>query len=146
MPEREECAEKLSSALEQASASAKEAILETLKEMGGRKSLETMAKMAKSEDPQMQDSATRILGEWMSSDAGPVLLDLAKDPKCRYRVRALRAYIRLPRTTLHAWPTSLTRLTRPIAANVPRSRKRRQAFKPRPTSSSPRVCFGVNYR
>ena len=97
MPQREECAEKLSSALDRASASGKEAILDTLKDMGGEKSLQTMARMAKSEDTQMQDTATRILGEWMSADAGPVLLDLAKDPKSGYRVRALRGYIRLPR-------------------------------------------------
>ena len=97
MPQREECAEKLSSALDKASASAKQEILNTLKDMGGKKSLETMARMAKSEDMRMQDTATRILGEWMSADAGPVLLDLAKDPKSRYRVRALRGYLRLPR-------------------------------------------------
>ncbi len=97
MTQREECAEKLASALDQAPASAKEAILDTLKDMGGQKSLETMARMGKSEDSRMQDTATRILGEWMSADAGPVLLDLAKDPKSGYRVRALRGYIRLPR-------------------------------------------------
>lgn len=97
MPQREECAEKLSNALDRASASAKQAILDTLKDMGGEKSLRTMARMGKSEDTQMQDMATRILGEWMSADAGPVLLDLAKDPKSGYRVRALRGYIRLPR-------------------------------------------------
>jgi hypothetical protein len=97
MPEREECAAILAGALDQASTSAKEAILDTLKEMGGKTALETVARMAKSQDSQMQDTASRILGEWMSADAGPVLLDLAKDPQSQHRVRALRGYIRLPR-------------------------------------------------
>jgi HEAT repeat protein len=97
MPEREECAEKLAEALDQASDETKKAILETLKDMGGPKSLATMARMAKSNDVQMQDTVTRMLGEWMSADAGPVLLEVAKDPRSRYRVRALRGYIRLPR-------------------------------------------------
>jgi HEAT repeat protein len=97
MPQREECAAKLADALAQASASAKQAILDILKDMGGNKALETMARMAQSEDAQMQDTATRFLGEWMSLDAGPVLLELAKDPNSSYRVRALRGYLRLPR-------------------------------------------------
>ncbi len=96
MPEREECAAKLASALEQASASSKEAILDTLKDMGGETALETMASMAKSDDVQLQDIATRFLGKWMTADAGPVLLEVARDPKSRYRVRAMRGYIRLP--------------------------------------------------
>ena len=45
----------------------------------------------------MQDVATRVLGEWMTIDAGPVLLELATDPKSSFRVRALRGYLRLPR-------------------------------------------------
>jgi hypothetical protein len=96
MPEREECAAKLARALERAPASTKVAILDTLKDMGGKQALETMATMAKSEDVQMQDIATQFLGKWMSFDAGPVLMEVAKDPKSRYRVRALRGYIRLP--------------------------------------------------
>ena len=56
-----------------------------------------VGRMAKSEDTQMQDTGTRILGEWMSADAGPVLIEIATDPKSSYRVRALRGYLRLPR-------------------------------------------------
>jgi HEAT repeat protein len=97
MPDREACAGQLAAALDQATAGAKDAILDTLKEMGGQTALDTVAKMARSEDAQLQDTATRILGQWMTADAGPVLLELANDPNCRYQVRALRGYIRLPR-------------------------------------------------
>lgn len=97
MPDREACAQKLADALGQAPPSAKEVILETLKDMGGKTALETVAKAAKSDDTELQDAATRVLGEWMSIDAGPVLLELAKDPDCPFRIRALRGYIRLPR-------------------------------------------------
>ena len=46
----------------------------------------------------MQDAGSRVLGEWMTVDAGPVLLDLAKTaPGDKYRVRSLRGYIRLAR-------------------------------------------------
>ncbi|MGM0488713.1 MAG: HEAT repeat domain-containing protein [Planctomycetota bacterium] len=97
MPQREACAQKLADAMEQASASAQEAILETLKGMGGETALETVADAANSDDRHLQDVATRVLGEWMSASAGPVLLELAKDDDCPYQVRALRGYIRLPR-------------------------------------------------
>lgn len=97
MPEREACARKLADALGQASAAAQEAILETLQGMGGETALETVADAARSDDRHLQDVATRVLGEWMSANAGPVLLELAKDDDCPYQVRALRGYIRLPR-------------------------------------------------
>jgi len=65
--------------------------------MGGKTALETVAEAAKSDNAQLQDAATRVLGEWMSVDAGPALLELAKDPDCPFRARALRGYLRLPR-------------------------------------------------
>jgi hypothetical protein len=37
-----------------------------------------------------------LLGEWMTEDAAPVLLDLAKTAD-RYQIRALRGYIRIAR-------------------------------------------------
>lgn len=97
MPQREACAEKLADAMDQASETAQESMLETLKAMGGETALQTVAEAARSDDRHLQDVATRILGEWMSADAGPVLLELAKDDDCPYQVRALRGYIRLPR-------------------------------------------------
>lgn len=97
MPDRESCAQLLSSSLAQASLPAKLSILETLKSMGGTKALETVAQYAHAADAQLEDAATRLLGDWMSVDAGPVLLQLAKSSDSRYKVRALRGYLRLVR-------------------------------------------------
>ena len=66
--------------------------------MGGPKALETIAAAVKGSDEQLQDTGSRVLGEWMSVDAAPVLLDLAKTASSdKYQVRALRGYIRLAR-------------------------------------------------
>ncbi|MEA1952279.1 MAG: hypothetical protein U9N87_12915, partial [Planctomycetota bacterium] len=51
---------------------------------------------AKSDSTELQDAATRLLGRWMSADAAPVLLDLAETmPNGKFRVRAMRGYIRI---------------------------------------------------
>ncbi|MBT3202485.1 MAG: HEAT repeat domain-containing protein, partial [Phycisphaerales bacterium] len=97
MADREACAERLAYALDEASTAARVEIMETLGEMGGPTALASIARMGKSEDNEIQDAATRILGEWMTIDAGPILLEMAVDPNSSYRVRALRGYLRLPR-------------------------------------------------
>jgi hypothetical protein len=66
--------------------------------MGGPKALAAVAAAGKDASPEIQDVASRALGGWMSADAGPALLDMAKtagDEK--YKIRALRGYIRLAR-------------------------------------------------
>jgi hypothetical protein len=98
MPDREACAEQLAMALDEAPGTTKTLLLEILGEVGGNKSLSTLAKAAKSDDPDMQDNASRVLGKWNGVDAAPVLLDLAKNaPEGKYQVRALRGYIGLAR-------------------------------------------------
>lgn len=97
MPDREACAEKLATALAEASPGAKKAMLETLTAMGGKNALQAVQAAANSDDAQMQDTATRLLGSWMTVDAGPALLELATAPDGPYKVRALRGYIRLAR-------------------------------------------------
>ena len=53
---------------------------------------------AKSADPQLQDTSSRLLGKWNGVEAAPVLLDLAKTaPAEKYQIRALRGYIGLAR-------------------------------------------------
>lgn len=96
MPDREACATMLAEAMDEAPTSAQITILETLAAMGGPTALQAMAEAANSDNPQLQDNATRLLGSWMTVDAGPVLLDLAQSPG-PYQVRALRGYIRLAR-------------------------------------------------
>jgi len=98
MPDREACAGKLAAAMSQAPLSAQITILEILSAMGGARALQTVGAAAKDANPELQDAASRLLGEWMTVDAGPVLLDLAKTvADAKYETRALRGYIRLAR-------------------------------------------------
>jgi HEAT repeat protein len=98
MPEREACAAELTAAMPHASVATKSDLLEILGAMGGTQALETIGAAAKGSDTELQDTASRLLGEWMTVDAAPVLLDLAKNPPSdKYQVRALRGYIRLAR-------------------------------------------------
>jgi HEAT repeat protein len=98
MPDREACAAELASAVGDAPAAAKTTLLEILSEVGGTKALQTLATAARSNDDQLQDTSSRLLGKWNGVDAAPVLLDLAKTaPAGKYRVRALRGYIGVAR-------------------------------------------------
>ena len=98
MADREACAGELSNAVDKTSSvPTKGALLQILGAMGGPKALATIGTAAKSKDPQLQDISSRLLGEWMTEDAAPVLLELAKIPANQYKVRALRGYIRIAR-------------------------------------------------
>lgn len=98
MPDREACAAELAAALQRSSTTTKTTLLEILADVGGTSALETLATSAKSDDPQLQDTSSRLLGKWNSVDAAPVLLDLANSaPAEKYQVRALRGYIGLAR-------------------------------------------------
>jgi len=98
MPDREACAEKLVSALASAPAATKVSLLEIIGEVGGTKSLAALAAAARSDDPSLQDASTRLLGNWLTPDAGPALLDLAKTlPAGKFQSRAFRGYLRILR-------------------------------------------------
>ncbi|MCY2991344.1 MAG: HEAT repeat domain-containing protein [Planctomycetota bacterium] len=98
MPDRDACAQKLVAAMATAPVSAKSSLLKILSAMGGAKALEAVGAAAKEGNPEVQDSASRLLGEWMTADAAPVLLDLAKTAaEAKYKTRALRGYIRIAR-------------------------------------------------
>jgi len=98
MAEREACAAKVSAAMEGASMDSKCILLETLGAMGGSTALNALATAGKNSESRLQDVATRVLGQWMTVDAAPVLLDLAKSaPDNKYKVRALRGGIRIAR-------------------------------------------------
>ncbi len=97
MPQ-EDCAEKLATAMTGAPTAARVFLLEQLAVVGGTKALETVVAAAKSNDDAMQDAATRLLGEWLAADAAPAMLDLAKTlTNNKYKIRALRGYIRIAR-------------------------------------------------
>lgn len=98
MPDREACATLLSSAVDRAPANVKPTLLEIIAAVGGTKALETIAQYARSKDDAMRDITSRLMGEWMTIDVAPVLLDLAtKGPADRFQVRAMRGYIRVAR-------------------------------------------------
>jgi len=98
MADREGAAAKLAECLRGASAEQQAYLLELLGKMSGKKALQTVAHAAKSSDAALKESATKVLGEWPNPDAADALLDLAKtDLENKYRVRALRGYIRIAR-------------------------------------------------
>ena len=98
MPDQEDCASKLSGASNAATASTKVALLEIIGAVGGKKALQTIEQAAKTDDAQLKDVSSKLLGEWMTIDAAPVLLNLAKTgPADKYQVRALKGYIRIAR-------------------------------------------------
>ena len=98
MPDREACADELAAAMSSARRRRRKAACWKSSARGRTKGLATIGAAVKSNDPQLQDTGSRLLGEWMTVDAAPVLLDLAKTaPSDKYQVRALRGYIRLAR-------------------------------------------------
>ena len=96
MPDREACAAELAAAMNRAPTTTKAVLLDILAAVGGTKALAAVGAAGKSSDPALQDASTRLLGEWMTIDAAPVLLDLAKTGGS-YQGRALRGYIRIAR-------------------------------------------------
>ena len=98
MADREACARRLIAAIALVPAPAKVVYLETLGAMGGPTALAALGAAGKDKDPQLQDVASRMLGQWMTVDAAPVLLDLARSaPDEKYKTRALRGCLRIAR-------------------------------------------------
>lgn len=98
MPDREATAAELSTAIEDASPAAQVSILEILGSMGGPQALQTLASYAASDDVELKDASSRLMGGWMTADAAPVLLKLATSgPADRFQVRAMSGYIRIAR-------------------------------------------------
>lgn len=96
-PDRNAAAAIVISRIEKAPPETKGNLLDLLGVVGGQEALEGVAAAAKSSDEALQDAATRVLGEWMSPDAAPLLLELAETGPEKFRVRSLRGYIRIPR-------------------------------------------------
>jgi hypothetical protein len=97
MADRDGCASVIAEAI--GSAGPRGGVLvETLADVGGGTALAAVAAAATSGDEALQDAATRVLGKWMTADAAPVLLDLAKTGKAGpYRGRAFKGYVRIAR-------------------------------------------------
>ena len=98
MPDREACATELTTALNRSPVAVQTTLLEILGDVSGPTALKTIGRAAKSNEPQLQDTGSRLLGKWNNVEAAPVLLDLAKTaPANKYKVRALRGYLGLAR-------------------------------------------------
>ena len=81
----------------EASAAAKIELMDLLIYVGGKQALAGAQAAARGDDESAADAATRALGRWLTPDAAPVLLELAKTGNPAYRVRCLRGYIRIIR-------------------------------------------------
>jgi HEAT repeat protein len=96
MPDREATAQQLAAAMSRGSAATKVRLIQILGAMGGPNALASIAAAAQSEDKELQDIGTRVLGEWMTADAAPHLYTIASDDHA-YKTRALRGYLRIAR-------------------------------------------------
>ncbi len=147
MPDREACAEELSAALARSPAAAKGVLLEILAEVGGDKALQRLATAAKSDEPVLQDTASRLLGKWNSLNAAPVLLDLASTaPESKYRIRALRGYIGLARKFAMPEPQRVAMCRKALEAASQRPNERKlvlEVLKLRPSAAGLALALEV---
>ncbi|MGB9687644.1 HEAT repeat domain-containing protein [Thermogutta sp.] len=96
--DREKVASLIAIQLQSAPAPLRASLLELLGVLGGKTALAAVAEAAKSPDADLQDAATAVLGNWLSADVAPVIWSLIESNAApRYRVRLIRAYIRVAR-------------------------------------------------
>ena len=80
-----------------ASPAAQIELMDLLVYVGGQRALAGAQAAAAGDDNATANAATQALGRWLTPDAAPVLLELAKSGNSAYRVRCLRGYIRIIR-------------------------------------------------
>lgn len=98
MPDRDKSSELLIAAMADASVDARCRLIELLASNGGSAALQAIAAIARGNVDQEVDTSTRVLGEWLTPDVGPVLLDLSQNlDNNKYAIRSLRGYIRIIR-------------------------------------------------
>ncbi|MGA2035699.1 MAG: HEAT repeat domain-containing protein, partial [Thermoguttaceae bacterium] len=95
--DRDASVARLADYIEHAPASAQCFLLELIGRMGGPRALAVVVAGAH-KSGEVQATALQALGAWMSPDAAPPLLELAKTlPDDRLQTRALRGYLRIAR-------------------------------------------------
>lgn len=98
MPQPDACAELLAGAIERAPEATQVFLIETLGEVGGRKSLDAIIRFAKGDVNALQDAGSKVLGKWSNLADAEALIDYARSgPSNQYRVRALKGYLALAR-------------------------------------------------
>ena len=96
--DRDECARQLQSMATQCERDTQPFVIELLGSVGGGVALDAVAALAHEGDESVQDAATGVLGRWRTPDVAPALIDLARTaPQQKYRIRALRGYLRVIR-------------------------------------------------
>ena len=88
------CAEALGSMIPTSTGADREFLFEQVRTAGGARAVALMREYATGSDVSLQDAATKTLGVWLSADAAPVLLEVAKG-NGRYANRALGGYVRI---------------------------------------------------
>lgn len=92
------CAAHLVGCLAEACPESTQALIELLGIVASPTALEAVVAAARNENVEMQNTATRVLGEWPDPEAAPPLLKLARDlDNDKFRIRVLRGYIRIIR-------------------------------------------------
>lgn len=124
----EETAQTLAQAMEGASIEQQQLILNQLAAIGGETALKTMVAAARSNEDALQNTATDLLGKWVTIDVAPPLLDLAQSLENRkYQIRALRGYIRVARQ-LNMTPAERLEVCRNTLANAERNDEKKLVF------------------
>jgi HEAT repeat protein len=104
-PERDGCAEIVGKLSDTGHLKAKLFLLELMPIIGGEKAGKAVVKAAKNTEEGVADKATEILGKWRSGEIAEDLYDIAKShPVEKFRIRALRGYLRIIRQLSGAVP------------------------------------------
>ena len=91
-------AAKLAGLITGATADNRAYLMDLIRRVGGAKALEIVVAAARSDDADTKDLGTQVLGQWLSPNAAPALLQIAQsEADERYQVRAVRGYIRIAR-------------------------------------------------
>ncbi len=92
--DKEACTRKLVEALSKAGPAVKPALLRTLRVAGGPDAVKAVRRAVDDADKEVHATAVRVLSEWTSTDAAPVLLELAKNSSQPVdKLLALRGYL-----------------------------------------------------
>ena len=98
MADRDASVSELEAAMDSASSAVQKTLLEIIGSVGGAKALQVVSQAAQSGDDELQNTGSRLLGDWMTADVAPELLALAKsDAAGKYKIRGLRGYLRVAR-------------------------------------------------
>ncbi|QDV21549.1 HEAT repeat protein [Gimesia panareensis] len=124
----EETAQALASAMDGASIEQQQLLLKQLAAIGGETALKTVVAAARSNNDDLQNTATDLLGKWVTIDVAPPLLELAQSLDNRkYKIRALRGYIRVARQ-LNMTPAERLEVCRNTLANAERNDEKKLVF------------------